>query len=81
MTRAAPVGSPGGNGSNGGYLPPYNQTTTDEPQLDKNARRTMLALPTHDDYPSDTAKVVVVVRDSRGGVAWASGVATLENQP
>jgi hypothetical protein len=77
-------GKHGSNGRRGGYLPPYNQTTTtpaEEQQLDNNTRRTYLALPTHDDYPAPTAKVVVVVRDSRGGVAWASGVAHVEDRP
>jgi hypothetical protein len=32
-------------------------------------------------YDKDSARIMVVVRDDRGGVAWASAVVTLESQP
>jgi hypothetical protein len=38
-------------------------------------------LPFASDYPPKTSRIIVVVRDSRGGVAWTSGVATLEDKP
>jgi hypothetical protein len=33
------------------------------------------------DYPRDTSRLVVVIRDDRGGVAWTDGVVKLEAQP
>ena len=33
------------------------------------------------DYPRDTARIIVVVRDSRGGVAWRSGAARIGAGP
>lgn len=33
------------------------------------------------DYPKSTAKMIVVIRDNRGGVGWTSGTVTLEPTP
>jgi hypothetical protein len=33
------------------------------------------------DYPADTARIIVVVRDNRGGVAWRSGAVRLGAMP
>jgi len=33
------------------------------------------------DYPGRTSRIIVVVRDSRGGVSWASGLSALEPTP
>jgi hypothetical protein len=38
-------------------------------------------LPKSEDYPGDKARLIVVVRDNRGGVAWTTGSATLEPKP
>jgi hypothetical protein len=37
--------------------------------------------PKLEDYPADLARLIVVLRDSRGGVTWTSGVATLVTTP
>ena len=37
--------------------------------------------PKVDDYAATSSLVLVVVRDSRGGVAWIHGTATLEVAP
>jgi len=37
--------------------------------------------PKVDDYSDKKARIIVVVRDGRGGMAWASGVAGLRDQP
>jgi hypothetical protein len=33
------------------------------------------------DYPRDEARIIVVLRDNRGGVTWTSGIVTLEPTP
>jgi hypothetical protein len=37
--------------------------------------------PTSAAYPGHTARIVVVIRDSRGGVSWISGLVSLEPRP
>jgi hypothetical protein len=37
--------------------------------------------PNSQDFPKDSVRIVVVVRDSRGGVAWTDGVVHLEPTP
>ena len=37
--------------------------------------------PTTADYPGRDSRIIVVVRDSRGGVSWVSGLSTLESTP
>lgn len=37
--------------------------------------------PKLEDYKGDTARLILVVRDNRGGVAWTFASATLENTP
>lgn len=34
-----------------------------------------------DEYPSDTARLFVVLRDDRGGIAWKSATVSLEERP
>ena len=34
-----------------------------------------------EDYPRDTSEIVIVVRDSRGGVSWLRGLVGLEASP
>ena len=55
-------------------------TEADEDAMDR-ARQVVWALPYKEDYELDRARVVVVIRDSRGGVAWAHADATLEPAP
>lgn len=40
-----------------------------------------LDLPKHEDYQHDVARIIVVVRDGRGGVAWTTRQVTLEPTP
>jgi hypothetical protein len=37
--------------------------------------------PKVEDYAAGSSLVLVVVRDSRGGVAWTQGIATLGDEP
>ena len=39
------------------------------------------ALPKKEDYAGDTSRLIVVVRDNRGGVAWTMAAVTLEPTP
>jgi hypothetical protein len=70
-------------GRHGGFSPTLNElalSPEDEASLE-TGRQAQWALPVVDDYGAPTARVVVVVRDSRGGVTWAQGVAPLEMSP
>ena len=42
-----------------------------------SSRQTYWETPKTEDYSASLARLIVVVRDSRGGVTWTSGVATL----
>jgi hypothetical protein len=42
-----------------------------------SSRQTYWETPKSEDYQTSLARLIVVVRDSRGGVTWTSGVATL----
>jgi hypothetical protein len=51
------------------------------PQPFPNAVETYWKTPKQLAYNKDRARIIVVVRDDRGGVAWASAAVTLESQP
>jgi hypothetical protein len=73
----------GTHGRHGGFSPALNElalTAEDEASLE-DGKEAQWALPLVEDYAAPTARVVVVVRDSRGGVTWAQGVAPLEMSP
>jgi len=71
-----------------GYLPepwgpednPTYPTSADWQNFQDNIAN-RLDLPKHEDYKPDTARITVVVRDGRGGVAWTSRQVTLETTP
>jgi hypothetical protein len=77
-----------GKGHNTGYLPtalPAGQLDDRPSQLDQdhflfNITNTWDA-PKSEDYPRTTSRIIVVVRDGRGGVAWTSKQVTLEDKP
>jgi hypothetical protein len=59
----------------------WNATSLDEngqKLLFKVATENTWKISNSDDYPGSTALLLVVVRDNRGGVAWAQGMATLD---
>ncbi|MGA7742931.1 MAG: hypothetical protein WCE40_13925 [Polyangia bacterium] len=72
----AECGDFGGNGLGGRgtvYLgDPNNQNSQFATALDNTWN-----IPKQADYPADFARMIVVVSDNRGGVAWTSGVAHL----
>jgi hypothetical protein len=77
-----------GKGHNTGYLPtalPAGQldvspSPQDEANFLFNITNTWDA-PKSEDYPASTVRLVVVVRDGRGGVAWTSKQVSLEDKP
>ena len=78
-----------GKGENTGFLPtalPAGQDTspsenaTDRANFEFNRTNTW-DLPKKEDYQPDTARIIVVVRDGRGGVTWSSKVVRLEKTP
>ena len=78
-----------GQGENTGFLPtawPAGQDTspsdnaTDRANFAFNTTNTW-DLPKKEDYQPDTARIIVVVRDGRGGVTWSSRMVTLEPTP
>jgi hypothetical protein len=85
FTEAGDFG--GGHGSGGhltGFSPTINSealTPDDETTLEERGRQNLIALPLHEDYKADHAGLMVVVRDSRGGVTWTSGALTMEDRP
>jgi|GEM_PF-1562332 len=67
-----------------GYQPAPDRTVrppSEEDLMTKQARENRWTLPKTEDYAESAARIIVVVRDSRGGVAWTSTTATLESQP
>jgi hypothetical protein len=74
MSWYAECGDFGANGLGGrrtGYLgDPTNANSTFE-----NAKQNTWNIPKFEGCAVDTARMIVVVRDNRGGVAWTSGVA------
>lgn len=78
-----------GKGETTGWLPtafPEGQdsppwtTPLDVESFEFNTTNTW-DLPRFEDYQYPTARIVVVVRDGRGGVAWTSKIVTLEDKP
>lgn len=76
-------GEHGSFGRETGFQPTLNssQSTPEDDLTMERARQVVWALPYKEDYDPDQARVVVVIRDSRGGVAWTQAVATLEPTP
>jgi hypothetical protein len=77
FTEAGGFGGEGGEGSPTGFLgfpddidSPFSGATDNK-----------WTLPIREDYKGDTARLIVVVRDSRGGVTWTTGSASLEPKP
>ena len=87
FVEAGDLGNDGQGGRRTGYLPDINDLSGAGPDggvdttLFQQALSNTWTLPLSSDYPPSTARIIVVVRDSRGGVAWTSGVATLEDKP
>jgi hypothetical protein len=87
FAEAGDFGSDGQGGRRTGYLPDLNDPSGAGPDggvdttLFQQAISNTWTLPFASDYPPKTSRIIVVVRDSRGGVAWTSGVATLEDKP
>ena len=76
-----------GKGDNTGYLPtayPDGEDEaplpTDEQNFEFNTTNTW-DLPRSEDYAPATARIIVVVRDGRGGVGWTSRVVHLGDNP
>ena len=76
-----------GKGENTGYLPTGLPPGQDNPpsaddieNFDFNTANTW-DLPKTEDYQYNTARIIVVVRDGRGGVDWKSRLVTLEPTP
>ncbi len=78
-----------GQGRTTGFLPtawppgqdnPPQDTPADVENFNFNTANTW-DLPRRQDYQQDTARIIVVVRDGRGGVDWTSKVVTLEQTP
>jgi hypothetical protein len=88
FAEAGDFGSDGKGGRNTGYLPgiPDSPATSsvrasaDQAGFD-SAISNRWTLPLFSDYPTSSARIIVVVRDSRGGVSWTSGAAKLESTP
>ena len=78
-----------GKGENTGFLPtalpagqdtPPSASTDDLASFEFNTTNTW-DLPKHEDYTNDTSRIIVVVRDGRGGVTWSSKLVRLETTP
>jgi hypothetical protein len=76
-----------GKGRNTAYVPTALPQDQDTPPSDQdianfqfNTTNTWDA-PKHEDYGYDTARIIVVVRDGRGGVDWTSKQVSLEALP
>ena len=77
-------GEHGSGGDHTGFNPPINATSltsTDEDTLETTGRENFIAMSLHEDYKPSTARLIVVVRDSRGGVTWTSGTISMEDRP
>jgi hypothetical protein len=76
-----------GKGDNTGYLPPLLPPGEDNPPSADDYESFLFNttntwdLPKVEDYKQKTARIIVVVRDGRGGVDWTSKVVSLEDQP
>ena len=76
MSWYAECGGFGGDGE-GGRRTGYLGDPTDPNSQFATALKNTWNTPKFEDYPAYRARIIVVVRDSRGGVAWVSGVAHL----
>ena len=85
--EAGDLGNNGLGGRRTGYLPDISDPNGAGPDggldttLFQQAISNTWTLPLSGDYPPQTSRIIVVVRDSRGGVTWTSGVAKLEDKP
>jgi hypothetical protein len=76
-----------GKGGSTGYLPAAVPPGQDGPPSEQDITSFQFNttnnwdLPKHQDYEHDTARVIVVVRDGRGGVGWTSRQVSLEATP
>ncbi len=88
FAEAGDFGSDGQGGHRTGYLPnppaagddPTVRLPADSDGFERAISNTW-NLPKVEDYANSTARITVVVRDGRGGVAWTTGVASLEDRP
>lgn len=78
FAEAGDFGSDGEGGHRTGFLG-FPEDIINSPF--SGATDNKLTLPKFESYSSNTAKLIVVVRDNRGGVAWTTGSATLEPTP
>ncbi len=77
LVEGGDFGSDGQGGARTGYLgDPADPESPFAAALDNTWNTPGMA-----EYPRETARIVVVVRDSRGGVAWTQGQARLESTP
>ena len=77
FTEAGGFGDEGRGGSPTGFL--GFPDDVDSPFA--GATDNKWTLPIHEDYKGDRSRLVVVVRDGRGGVTWTTGSASLEPTP
>ena len=76
-----------GKGENTGYLPTALPGGQDNPPSEQDLANFLFNttntwdLPKSEDYAHPTARIIVVVRDGRGGVAWTSKQVSLEDKP
>lgn len=76
----AEAGDFGSNG-NGGHRTGFLGFPDDIDSPFAGATDNTWTLPKFESYGGSTAKLIVVVRDNRGGIAWTTGSATLEPTP
>jgi hypothetical protein len=77
FTEAGDFGSDGEGGHRTGFL----GLPEDADSPFSGATDNKWTLPKSEDYKDDKARLIVVVRDNRGGVAWTTGSASLEPKP
>ena len=79
-----------GKGHDTGYLPtplPDGQLDDTPSERDQDNANFLFNItntwdaPKSEDYPGTTSRIIVVVRDGRGGVAWTSKQVSLEEKP
>jgi hypothetical protein len=76
-----------GRGRNTGYLPTALPADQDSPPSEQDIANFQFNttntwdLPKTEDYSYSTARIVVVVRDGRGGVGWTTKQVSLEDHP
>jgi hypothetical protein len=70
-----------GDDGEGGHRTGFQGRPEDIDSLFSGATDNKWTLPKSEDYKGSTSRLIVVVRDSRGGVAWTTGSASLEPTP